>query len=162
MTHTAYLSLGSNVGSRAANLHRALELLKNESIVIDALSSIYETEPWGVPDQPMFLNMVARLKTTLNPKELLRVLLAVEKQMGRERLLRWGPRIIDLDILLYDNEVIHDRELEIPHPRMVERAFVLVPLLEVNPDVTLPDGTPLKKFLSKTDVGTQFVNLYTQ
>ena len=80
MTHTAYLSLGSNVGSRAANLHRALELLKNESIVIDALSSIYETEPWGVPDQPMFLNMVARLKTTLNPKELLRVLLAVENK----------------------------------------------------------------------------------
>ena len=160
MTHTVYLSLGSNVGERAANLTCALELLKKKGIVIEALSSIYETEPQGLSDQPWFLNMVARAKTTLSPKKLLQVLLAVEEQMGRERSVRWGPRIIDLDILLYDNQVIRDRQLQVPHPRMTDRAFVLVPLLEIAPDIALPDGTPLKKYLSVPDIRAQTVNLY--
>lgn len=145
--HSAYIGLGTNLGDRWQNLALALEYLEKRGIVIDALSSVYETEPQGVVDQPWFLNMAARIKTDLSPHSLLEVILDIEAQMGRVRLERWGPRIIDLDILLYEKVVLKVPDLQIPHPRLTERAFVLIPLLEIDESLTLPDGTLLKDYL---------------
>lgn len=162
MGHIAYISLGSNHGSRKENLYHAIKLMDNTGIIAGARSSIYETEPQGMKDQPWFLNMVVRVQTGLSARELLQVLLKLELQMGRKRLVRWGPRIIDLDILLYDGEVIHQPDLEVPHPRMVERAFVLVPLVEIAPDLILPDGTPVRKYLLRLDGTHQGIKIYEE
>ena len=145
MEHTAYISLGSNMGNRIELLGEALrELEDNGSIRVVNVSSIYETDPVGYEDQALFLNMVAQINTDLSPIKLLDTCQEIEKGLGRKRDIRWGPRTIDLDILLYNNEnVIMDR-LVIPHPRLHERSFVVVPLLEIHPDITLPSsGMPL-------------------
>lgn len=134
---TAYLGLGTNVGDRAGNLTRAISLLR-AAVTVDAVSSIYETEPVGHADQPMFWNMAARILTSHSPEELLAVLLDIETRMGRQRTFRNAPRIIDLDILLFDDVVLNAPGLQLPHPRMHERAFVLVPLLELAPDLRDP------------------------
>lgn len=139
--YTAYIGLGSNLGERAANIRRALELLaQHPRIEVATVSSPIETKPVGFTDQPDFVNAVARLTTDLGAKDLLAVLLGAEDTMGRERTVRWGPRIIDLDLLLYDDETISEEGVEVPHPRMMERAFVLAPLAEIAPDLVLPDG----------------------
>jgi 2-amino-4-hydroxy-6-hydroxymethyldihydropteridine diphosphokinase len=136
----SYLGLGSNLGDRLTNLHRAIELLAGASeLRVDRCSRVYETDPVG-PPQPDYLNAVAEVQTTLRPRDLLSVCLSVERQMGRERTERWGPRIIDIDLLTYDRESIDEPGLTIPHPRMHERAFVLAPLLELDADPPLPDG----------------------
>lgn len=158
--HIAYIGLGSNLGDREENLNLAVALIKKSKIQVEARSSIYETQPQGVEDQPWFLNMVARVKTGLGARELLRILQGIEDQMGRKRVVHWGPRVIDLDVLVFDQQEIHEEDLEIPHPRMTERAFVLVPLLEIAPDVTLPGGKPVKEFLSLLDPKNQGVSLY--
>ena len=135
----AYLGLGTNLGDRKANLRTAAKLLdSNESVDIVALSSLYSTQPVGVEDQPDFINAVIAIKTTLSPAELLKLCNDVELQLGRVRTIRWGPRVIDIDILLYNDVVVNDNDLIIPHPRMMERAFVLIPLAEIAPDVMLP------------------------
>lgn len=168
MRYTAYIGLGSNLGDRAGNLLAGLEYLGREGIAIEAVSSIYETEPQGFTDQPRFLNMAAKVRTALTPRELLLLLQRIETQLGRIRELRWGPRTIDLDILLYMEAdagegsspvVINEPDLEIPHPRLKERTFVLIPLLEIDEDISLPDGTLLKDFLPET-VGVQEVRLF--
>ncbi|MBI4282106.1 MAG: 2-amino-4-hydroxy-6-hydroxymethyldihydropteridine diphosphokinase [Chloroflexi bacterium] len=134
---TAYLCLGSNLGDREDNLRRAVSLLgKNTSLV--ALSLVYETEPWGYTSQPLFLNMVCALETRLSPQELLKLAQGVERELGRVPTFRYGPRSIDVDILLYGDEVIDIPGLQIPHPRMAERAFVLVPLAEIAPGLAHP------------------------
>lgn len=148
MRHTAYIGLGSNMGDRKQNLFHALKCMKQQGIVVEALSSVYETEPQGLADQSWFFNMAARIGTTESPGELLKTLQAVEKQMGRVRSVRWGPRIIDIDILLYDNQTVREPDLEIPHPRLTDRAFVLIPLLEMGRDLALPDGTFLREYLT--------------
>ena len=135
-----YLSLGSNLGDRQVNLNRALDGLQAERIRIVSRSSIYETEPQGVTNQPFFLNMVVECETAHFPVQLLRILLRIERELGRSRggRLRGGPRVIDLDILLYESIAMDSPELTIPHPRMLARRFVLQPLLEIAPGLRYP------------------------
>jgi 2-amino-4-hydroxy-6-hydroxymethyldihydropteridine diphosphokinase len=132
-----FLALGTNLGDREANLRSAKELLAPK-IVVERESAIYVTPPWGYEDQPEFLNQVIKVKTCLRPLALLKVLKRIEKGMGREETFRNGPRLIDLDILFYGQQVIQKKNLCIPHPRMRERAFVLVPLCEIAPDFVHP------------------------
>lgn len=137
----AYLGLGSNIGDRRANIDQAIEMLKAQrDVEIIKASSIYETAPVGYRDQPDFLNAVVMIETRLKPRELLNAVLSIESLMGRKRTIRWGPRVIDIDILLYDNEQLDEDDLHIPHPRMLEREFVMKPLAEIAPDLILPDG----------------------
>ncbi len=137
MEATAYLSLGSNVGDRGSNLRAAILRLK-ELGRVDGVSSFYETEPVEVTDQPWFINCAVKLLTTRKPEELLAGVLAIERSMGRERTRPKGPRLIDIDILLYDQQVIAQPGLMIPHPGLRERMFVLVPLAEIAPQVRHP------------------------
>ncbi len=135
------LGLGSNIGDRAANLGEAVARLAAwPGIRVDRVSALYETAPVGLTDQPDFLNAVAVVATTLSPHELLSACLAVEKEMGRVRLVRWGPRVIDIDVLLYGGVALDTPELVLPHPRFHERCFVLVPLAEVAPDLPVYGG----------------------
>ncbi|MUT67662.1 2-amino-4-hydroxy-6-hydroxymethyldihydropteridine diphosphokinase [Paenibacillus sp. NEAU-GSW1] len=129
---TAYIALGSNMGDREELLRQAVERLNERGdIEVLRISSLYETDPVGFTDQPAFLNMAIAVQTTLDPIALLRVQLEEERLLGRVRDIRWGPRTIDLDLLLYDNVTMDGAELTLPHPRMMERAFVLVPLSDV-------------------------------
>lgn len=138
---TIYLCLGGNLGDRMAALIDALKLLDAQSgLTMTACSAVYETEPWAVADQPNFLNLVAEFDTTLSPVELLAACKDVEAEIGRTESYRWGPRLIDVDILLYGNEhiSIDVPDLQIPHIRLHERAFALVPLAEIAPDAIVP------------------------
>jgi 2-amino-4-hydroxy-6-hydroxymethyldihydropteridine diphosphokinase len=137
--NTAFIALGSNLGNRYDNLMDALQLLtRYPEICLVNCSSVYETDPVGYEDQDQFLNMVVELQTDWSPFELLEVCLKIELELGRKREIKWGPRTIDLDILLYNQENIETEKLIVPHPRMHERAFVVVPLLEIQPDVAIP------------------------
>lgn len=152
---TTYLCLGGNLGDRMAALTEALQLLDaTAGMRRVACSSVYETEPWAVVDQPNFLNLVAAYETTLSPADLLAACKSVEDTVGRTPSFRWGPRLIDVDILLYGDEVVDSAEpdLQIPHPRMVQRAFVLVPLAELAPElVSPPGGTTVRRLLEEVD-----------
>jgi 2-amino-4-hydroxy-6-hydroxymethyldihydropteridine diphosphokinase len=130
----AYIGLGSNLGDREANLRQALEHLAqaSETSVIRA-SSLYDTEPVGVEDQPHFLNAVAQLETQLTPRQVLWNLMLIERRLGRVRSQRWGPRTLDLDLLLYDDVIVEEDDLQVPHPELARRSFVLVPLVELEP-----------------------------
>ena len=132
-----YLSLGSNLGQRAENLAQALRML-GEKLKIVQVSAIYETEPVGIREQPWFLNLVCAAETELSPQELLAFFQGIEGKVGRVRERRFGPRLIDIDILFYDGLIIRTPSLEIPHPRLTERAFVLVPLVEIAPGLLHP------------------------
>ncbi|MBI2818946.1 MAG: 2-amino-4-hydroxy-6-hydroxymethyldihydropteridine diphosphokinase [Acidobacteria bacterium] len=134
----AYLSLGSNAGNRRENLRKAMQLFCGEGIALRCTSSIYETEPVDNTDQGWFLNCVAEVSTTLEPLALLRKLQRIENQMGRERTVPKGPRTLDIDILLCGDVVLQSDELTLPHPRMLERRFVLEPLREIAPALPLP------------------------
>src|SRR5271157_2345595 len=137
MDKTVYLSLGSNLGDRKANLRTAVGKLGELGEVV-AVSSFYETEPMELADQPWFVNCAVVLRTTLMPKLFQAKMLAIEKQMGRRRTQPKGPRTIDIDILLFGNSVINTPQLDVPHPAMHERRFVLEPLAEIAPDVRHP------------------------
>jgi 2-amino-4-hydroxy-6-hydroxymethyldihydropteridine diphosphokinase len=137
---TIYIALGSNLGDRAENLRAARERLEMSGVRIRRASSIYETEPREMLDQPWFLNQVIEAETTLFPRQLLARLLMIEREMGRVRMTPNGPRTIDLDILLFGNAVVHAAGLEIPHPRMAERRFVLEPLAELAGELRPPRG----------------------
>jgi 2-amino-4-hydroxy-6-hydroxymethyldihydropteridine diphosphokinase len=126
-----YIGLGSNLGDRHKNCLRAIELLKQNGLSVKQQSSLYETEPWGLTEQPEFVNMAVEAETGLAPETLLDLLKKIEKDMGRGDAVRWGPRIIDLDILLYDDITMNTDALTIPHPLMHEREFVLRPLSEI-------------------------------
>ena len=132
-----FLGLGTNLGDRAANLAAARQQLGAKLALIRA-SSVYETEPWGYREQPAFLNQALQAETDLSPQRLLRLLKRLERRLGRTRTFRYGPRLIDIDMLFYDRTVINSRRLQIPHPRLPERAFVLVPLAEIAPDFVHP------------------------
>jgi len=148
-TKRAYLSLGSNLGNLEENLECALALLENEKIHVGERSSIYETEPQDVTNQPWFLNMAVACETRCFPLQLLTAVRDVERQMGRVRRIRRGPRVIDIDILLFGSAVMDTPQLTLPHPRMLERRFVLEPLLEIAPDLVHPvTRRPLRDYLS--------------
>ncbi|HEX6844259.1 MAG TPA: 2-amino-4-hydroxy-6-hydroxymethyldihydropteridine diphosphokinase [Actinomycetota bacterium] len=135
------LGLGANLGDRLAALQRAVDLLAEEGVRTVASSRVWETAPVGGPKgQPRYLNAVVLAETTLSPEEVLAAAHRVEDALDRVRVVRWGPRTIDVDVLLYDDLVRDDPDLTIPHPRMTQRAFVIMPLLEVDPDPVLPDG----------------------
>lgn len=138
LKHTAFVALGSNLGDREANLNRAVELLKQHGVDVVKVSTFIETEPYGVTDQPRFLNGACMVKTELEPLELLRLLLSVEKEMGRVRLRHWGERNIDLDLLLFEDVLMDTEELRLPHPDMANRDFVMLPLAELVPDLKHP------------------------
>jgi 2-amino-4-hydroxy-6-hydroxymethyldihydropteridine diphosphokinase len=133
----AYIAFGSNIGDREENISRALKILKHK-IKITKTSSLYETKPMYLENQDWFLNGVTKIDTELSPKKLLTFLKSMEKEMGRKELGRNGPRIIDLDILFYGNMISDDNDLHIPHPKISERAFVLVPLAEIEPNLIHP------------------------
>jgi 2-amino-4-hydroxy-6-hydroxymethyldihydropteridine diphosphokinase len=137
MIHDVYLALGTNLGDRLANLRVALRSLLPD-VELAAVSRVYETPPWGFTDQPAFLNMALHARTMLEPESLLRKLKTLEVELGREQTFRWGPRLIDLDILFYDDLVLDSPSLVIPHKRLHERAFVLVPLGDVAADFIHP------------------------
>ena len=135
---TAYLLIGGNLGNRKENLSKAVELITEQCGIVTKASSLYETAAWGVTDQPSFLNQALEITTSLNAKQLLRKILKVEKVMGRVRKEKFGPRIIDIDILFYENEIHDLRFLKIPHPELQNRRFVLVPLAEINSHLQHP------------------------
>ena len=136
--HTAYLALGSNLGDKEANLRRALELVQQRGVEVVKTSSFICTEPYGVTDQPQFLNGVCEVRTSLAPLALMHTLLEIEQEMGRVRLRHWGERNIDLDLWLYEDVVMDTPQLKLPHPDMQNRDFVLLPLAEIAPELVHP------------------------
>lgn len=132
-----FLGLGSNLGNRKKNIQGAVKLIEKNNRVIK-VSSFYETEPEGVKEQPIFLNAVLELETKLSPHQLLNFIQDIEKQLGRKPTVKWGARIIDLDILLYGEQIINDDDLKIPHPHFSKRLFVLIPLGEIAPEIIHP------------------------
>ena len=140
--HEAWLSLGSNLGDRLAALTGGVRYLLDQGLELIDCSGVYETEPVGYEDQPDFYNMVVHIGTALKPLELLKVCQQAEKAYRRERTVRWGPRTLDVDILLYDELILDTEELTLPHPRMGERAFVLGPLGEIEPALLKELGLP--------------------
>ena len=140
--HAVTLGLGANLGDRLRSLQAAVDLLADGGVRTVASSRVWETEPiGGPPDQPPYLNAVIRTETEADPNEVLAICNHVEAELGRTRDVRWGPRTIDIDILLFDDLVVNEPALTIPHPRMTERSFVVLPLLELDPDPVLADGT---------------------
>lgn len=149
--NTVYLSLGGNLGDPARSMGAALRILDaDDSTRVVAVSSLYRTPPWGKLDQPDFLNAAAEISTTLAPRALLELCLDAERKLKRVREERWGPRLIDIDILVYGERIIHETGLEVPHPRMLERAFVLAPLAEIAPGLAV-GGRSVSERLSGVD-----------
>ncbi|MDR3589844.1 MAG: 2-amino-4-hydroxy-6-hydroxymethyldihydropteridine diphosphokinase [Negativicutes bacterium] len=154
-----FLGLGSNLGDREKNIISAIDsLAAHPRIRLSRLSSLYETAPVGKTDQPFFLNAVISLTTSLQPLELLDVCLEAERSLGRVRTERWGPRTIDIDLLIYDGVVCQSDRLTLPHPRLKERCFVLLPLSEIAPQQPLPGGLTAGELL--TECPSQEVRLY--
>ncbi|MGM0951771.1 MAG: 2-amino-4-hydroxy-6-hydroxymethyldihydropteridine diphosphokinase [Pseudomonadota bacterium] len=150
MTTEAYIGLGSNLQDPAAQLARAVaELAGLPDTTLLAQSPFYASRPVGPQDQPDFVNGAARLQTTLSAHQLLDHLQEIEQAHGRERLRHWGPRTLDLDLLVFGNETINDQRLTVPHAELANRNFVLLPLLDLNPDLTLPDGRPVSGLLKQ-------------
>lgn len=133
-----YIGLGSNLGNREENCEKAIQLLMENGASVSKRSSMFETEPWGIRNQPKFINMVVEIETGLEPEKLLGILKKIEQDAGRKPSKRWGPRVIDLDILLYEDLIVKSPELEIPHPGTSEREFILKPLSEIAPDKIHP------------------------
>lgn len=149
----AWVGLGANLGERAATLDAALSAIDClDETRLQAVSRYYITPPWGDADQPDFLNAVARVQTALSPSSLLRELQAIEADLGRRRTgRRWGPRVIDLDLLVFGEALIERPELTVPHPRILERAFVLVPMVELAPELTVPGQGCADALLAQLD-----------
>jgi 2-amino-4-hydroxy-6-hydroxymethyldihydropteridine diphosphokinase len=158
---TAYLGLGSNLGNREDNLRRAIEAIRAAGIVVRRQSSIYETAPMLVTDQPWFLNLALEAQTSLFPLQLLHQTQAIEKALGRKRGIAKGPRTIDIDLLLYGRSVIQSQELAVPHPGLSERRFVLEPLCELAPALRHPDSKrSIRELLNAAEIQRQVTRLW--
>ncbi|MCR6545298.1 2-amino-4-hydroxy-6-hydroxymethyldihydropteridine diphosphokinase [Dehalobacterium formicoaceticum] len=148
----AYLSLGSNLGNREDYLKQALDFLKEvPGIKVTGKSSLYQTDPVGYTEQDCFLNAVVSISTTLSPQELLKKTQEIERLLGRERIIHWGPRTMDIDILLFNEEVLQEPDLIIPHPEMSHRRFVLVPLAELDQGLMIPGVGPVDRTLESCE-----------
>jgi 2-amino-4-hydroxy-6-hydroxymethyldihydropteridine diphosphokinase len=148
----AYVALGANLGPREITLLRAVDLLaETEGVEVRAVSQLRETEPVGVVEQPLFLNGAVALDTSLSPRGLLDRLLEIERGLGRVRDVRWGPRVVDLDLLVYGDLQVDEPGLRVPHPRLHERRFVLEPLAELDPDLEIPGYGPMSDLLAALD-----------
>ncbi|MBD1383198.1 2-amino-4-hydroxy-6-hydroxymethyldihydropteridine diphosphokinase [Metabacillus arenae] len=161
MSSIAYLSLGSNIDDREYFLKEAITALRDCGEITN-ISSIYETDPVGYTDQNQFLNLVIEIKTDLSASELLVETQKIEKGLGRTRKIKWGPRTLDLDILLYNHENIETEQLIVPHPRMLERSFVLIPLFEINPNVRIPTSKQPLSILIDQLLDKEGVRLWKQ
>lgn len=153
MRSIAYLALGANIGNKEANLQSAVQMLDQGACIVTDASSLYRTKPVGYLDQPDFLNAVVKLETQLNPHELLLLCKSIERSIGRQRTIRWGPRVIDIDILLYDEIRLASPELTLPHPEMLKRAFVLVPLAEIASTLLVTDNLTVLQAVGRIDTG---------
>lgn len=151
MIRDVYLSLGTNLGDREANLRRAVSELEGKLGTALSLSSAYETEPWGYTEQPRFLNMCVKYRSEVEPEELLSIVKGIEKGIGRQESVKWGPRLIDIDILKVGRLRRKTEKLELPHPRMWERAFVMVPLAEIAPRLIGPGGRSCSRIALQLD-----------
>ncbi|WP_078593227.1 2-amino-4-hydroxy-6-hydroxymethyldihydropteridine diphosphokinase [Evansella clarkii] len=150
LRNIAYLSIGSNIDDREEHLKQAVKRIGDlELVSIDQVSSVYETEPVGYTEQEPFLNMAIKIRTDLSAESLLQKTQEIENSGGRKREIRWGPRTIDLDILLFNEENITLEQLTVPHPRMLERAFVLIPLQEIAPSIELSNGKPIEQYIEE-------------
>jgi 2-amino-4-hydroxy-6-hydroxymethyldihydropteridine diphosphokinase len=151
MEERIFIALGSNLGDREANIREAIRLAgEGGGLMVVKVSPLYESEPWGQEDQPRFVNAVMEARTGLKPHELLGYLKRIEAGMGREKAEKWGPRIIDLDIIFYGARVVKDEEIELPHPRAHERAFVMVPLSDIAPGLIDPlSGAPVSELAER-------------
>ncbi|HET9818423.1 MAG TPA: 2-amino-4-hydroxy-6-hydroxymethyldihydropteridine diphosphokinase [Rhodanobacteraceae bacterium] len=148
----AYVALGSNLDDPRAQVERGFDALAAlPHTALRARSRLYRTRPWGVTEQPDFVNAVASLETALAPRDLLDALLLIESRAGRRRDIRWGPRTLDLDLLLYGNAELHEPGLDIPHPRLHERSFVLMPLADLAPDLEVPEQGRVADLLARVD-----------
>ncbi len=155
----AFIGLGSNLGEKVKNCNDALEYI-SEFCEVTSMSSLYESEPAGYTEQPKFVNAVVKIETDLSPHNLLNSLKLIEKKMGRETTFRWGPRIIDLDILFYDNLVIESDNLVIPHEELQKRRFVLEPILEIESDLVHPKfKVSVKEILNNLKDGSEIVKI---
>ena len=159
---TVYVGIGSNVGDRGGFCRRAVEALEGtEGILVTKTSSLYETEPIGGPPQRSFVNLVVRLDTDLPATEMLATCKAIERRIGREPSdIRWGPRVVDLDLLTYGEDKIVEPDLEVPHQQIRSRRFVLVPLLEIDPDLTDPWGDPYSSSLDDAEGAVELLEPY--
>lgn len=147
MNKIAFLGIGGNIGDKEKNIGDAIFYLKNTTgINVEKVSSFYETEPVGYVDQDWFLNVVVKISTSLEPYKLLKVCQDIEEELKRVRLIRWGPRSIDVDVLLYEDFISEDEKLIVPHPRMTDRAFVMVPLYEIEKEISI-NGINIKKII---------------
>ncbi|WP_078556533.1 2-amino-4-hydroxy-6-hydroxymethyldihydropteridine diphosphokinase [Bacillus alkalicellulosilyticus] len=161
MNNLAYVGLGSNLGDRERYLAAGIQAIEDHDFcAVSRCSSIYETEPIGFVEQASFLNMVVEVKTSLQPRELLEALKKIEESADRKREVRWGPRTLDLDILLFNQQNIKVDDLQIPHPRMTERAFVIVPLQEINPLLYVPGINKTVKDIYETLPDKEGVNVW--
>ncbi len=146
----AFVGLGSNLGDRKNNLNRALESMREiPETRVTGVSSLYESPAWGYTEQSDFYNAAVRLETELKARRLLEALIDIEIKLGRQRGIKWGPRNIDLDLLLYGMEVIEEEDLIVPHPYLTERLFVLAPLVELEPELVLPGGRKITDIITK-------------
>ena len=156
-----YFGLGSNLGDRRANLAAAIEALGSHEVEIAARSPIYETEPIGATEEPVpdYLNCVVSADTRLSPETLVDITQAIERSLGRHRTYHWGPRPIDIDLLLYGDVSLESDRLSLPHPRMRERLFVLRPLADLEPDFTLPTGERIVDLIARPEIASQRISL---
>lgn len=160
ITEWVFLSLGSNLGERRSQIEEGIAALRKGGVTIRRRSSLYETEPVGLANQPWFLNVVVAGETNLAPQELLFLCKRIERAAGRKETVRFGPRLLDIDILLYKGRVVHEEGLEVPHPRMHKRRFILVPLVEIAPEIEdSRDGRLFAEVLSRLDEGKKVSKL---
>lgn len=151
----AFVGLGSNLGDRFSHMKSAVAMMKSRELEVISVSSVYETDPVG-PPQPDFLNAACEIETGLSARDLLSCLKEIEQSLGRTKGDRWGPREIDLDLLLYGDQTIAEDDLTVPHPELTHRAFMMVPLLELDPDLELPSGEPLSTYCEKEHPAVRF------